>query len=265
MQIWPGQALPPRRDVRRRRHQLLAVFRGRRARRAVPVRRARRRDAGRPAGEDGALLARLPARASRPGQRYGFRVHGPWAPEHGHWCNPASCCSIRTPRRSTGSGTGTRRSSRITSATRRTRRTISTARRSSPRASSSTRSSTGATTGRPRTPWHKTVVYETHVKGFTSTHPDIPEELRGTYAGLAHPVAIEYLKHLGVTAVELLPVHQFVQDSHARRQGPAQLLGLQLDRLLRAAQRVRVGAASAASRSRSSSSWSRRCTRPASR
>ena len=64
----------------------------------------------------------------------------------------------------------------------------------------------------PRTPWHESVVYEVHVKGFTKTHPGIPEELRGTYAGLAHPVAIEYLKSLGVTAVELLPVHQFVHD-----------------------------------------------------
>jgi glycogen operon protein len=65
----------------------------------------------------------------------------------------------------------------------------------------------------PRTPWHKTIVYETHVKGFTRLHPDLPEHLRGTYGGLAHPVAVEYLQKLGITAVELLPVHQFVQDS----------------------------------------------------
>ena len=65
----------------------------------------------------------------------------------------------------------------------------------------------------PRTPWHQTIVYETHVKGFTKRHPGIPEELRGTYAGLAHPASIDYLQKLGVTAVELLPVHQFVQDS----------------------------------------------------
>jgi glycogen operon protein len=65
----------------------------------------------------------------------------------------------------------------------------------------------------PRTPWHKTIVYETHVKGFTKRHPSMPENIRGTYAGLAHPEAIDYLKKLGVTAVELLPVHHFVQDS----------------------------------------------------
>jgi glycogen operon protein len=66
----------------------------------------------------------------------------------------------------------------------------------------------------PLTPFHDSVLYELHVKGFTARHPDIPEELRGTYAGLAHPVAIEYLKKLGITAVELMPVHEFVDDKH---------------------------------------------------
>jgi isoamylase len=65
----------------------------------------------------------------------------------------------------------------------------------------------------PRTPLHESVIYEVHVKGFTARHPDIPEELRGTYAGLTHPAAVDYLRNLGVTAVELLPVHQFVHDS----------------------------------------------------
>lgn len=61
-----------------------------------------------------------------------------------------------------------------------------------------------------QTPWHETVIYEVHVKGFTQQHPKIPQHLRGTYAGLAHPVAINHLKSLGVTAVELLPVHHFL-------------------------------------------------------
>jgi isoamylase len=61
-----------------------------------------------------------------------------------------------------------------------------------------------------RIPWHETVIYETHVKGYTVTHPGIPEELRGTYAGMAHPAAVEHLQLLGVTAVELLPVHHFL-------------------------------------------------------
>jgi glycogen operon protein len=71
----------------------------------------------------------------------------------------------------------------------------------------------------PRTPFHETVIYEVHVKGFTATHPDIAPELRGTYAGLATPEAIEHLTRLGVTAVELLPVHQFVQDEHLVKRG----------------------------------------------
>jgi glycogen operon protein len=64
----------------------------------------------------------------------------------------------------------------------------------------------------PRTPYHKSVIYEAHVKGLTMTHPRVPEELRGSYAGLAHPAIIEHLTELGVTAIELMPVHQFVQD-----------------------------------------------------
>ncbi|MCW2497149.1 glycogen debranching protein GlgX, partial [Jatrophihabitans sp.] len=71
----------------------------------------------------------------------------------------------------------------------------------------------------PKIAWDDTVIYELHVRGFTEQHPEIPEELRGTYAGLAHPVAIEYLKSLGVTAVELLPIHHFVSEPHLQRRG----------------------------------------------
>ncbi|WP_030373037.1 glycogen debranching protein GlgX [Streptomyces rimosus] len=72
---------------------------------------------------------------------------------------------------------------------------------------------------RPKTPWSDTVLYELHVRGFTMRHPGIPEELRGTYAGLAHPAAISHLTRLGVTAVELLPVHQFAHEDHLLRRG----------------------------------------------
>ncbi|NUS88885.1 MAG: glycogen debranching protein GlgX [Streptomyces sp.] len=72
---------------------------------------------------------------------------------------------------------------------------------------------------RPNTPWADTVIYELHVRGFTKRHPAIPPELRGTYAGLAHPAAIEHLTRLGVTAVELLPVHQFAHEDHLLRRG----------------------------------------------
>ena len=62
-------------------------------------------------------------------------------------------------------------------------------------------------------PYNESVIYEAHVKGMTELHPDVPEELRGTYAGLAHPAVTEHLRRLGVTAIELMPVHQFIQDS----------------------------------------------------
>ncbi len=71
----------------------------------------------------------------------------------------------------------------------------------------------------PKRSYHKTVIYEAHVKGMTATHPGIPQALRGTYAGLSHPVIIDYLKDLGVTAIELMPVHQFMQDFVLRDQG----------------------------------------------
>jgi glycogen operon protein len=71
----------------------------------------------------------------------------------------------------------------------------------------------------PRTPWHETVIYELHVKGFTALHPEVPPRLRGTYAGLASPPVIDYLVGLGITAVELMPVHHFVSEPHLLRRG----------------------------------------------
>ena len=70
-----------------------------------------------------------------------------------------------------------------------------------------------------RIPWHETVLYECHVKGLTMRHPEVPPDLRGTYAGMAHPAVIEHLQRLGVTAVELMPVHQFLHDHHLTDQG----------------------------------------------
>ncbi|KHD77283.1 glycogen debranching protein [Actinoplanes utahensis] len=71
----------------------------------------------------------------------------------------------------------------------------------------------------PRIPYHQTVIYEAHVKGLTQLHPKVPQHLRGTYAGLGHPAMIEHLSQLGVTAVELMPVHQFAQDHHLIERG----------------------------------------------
>ena len=71
----------------------------------------------------------------------------------------------------------------------------------------------------PKTPYAQSVIYEAHVKGLTERHPEIPEELRGSYAGIAHPAIIEHLQRLGVTAIELMPVHQFVHDSVLQEKG----------------------------------------------
>jgi len=71
----------------------------------------------------------------------------------------------------------------------------------------------------PRIPYHETVIYEAHVRGLTIAHPEIPEPLRGTYTGLAHPVMIDHLKNLGVTAVELMPCHEFLNDHHLQEKG----------------------------------------------
>ena len=71
----------------------------------------------------------------------------------------------------------------------------------------------------PNIPFHDTIIYELHVKGFTKLHPEIPEELRGTYAAIAHPVTIEYFKKLGITAVELMPVQHFSTDRHLKERG----------------------------------------------
>ncbi|HEY1165362.1 MAG TPA: glycogen debranching protein GlgX [Chitinophaga sp.] len=70
-----------------------------------------------------------------------------------------------------------------------------------------------------KTPYHESIIYETHVKGFTKLHPGIPEELRGTYKGMAHPATIQYLKDLGITALELMPVHHFITDKHLLDKG----------------------------------------------
>src|SRR5919107_1225899 len=154
-----------------------------------------------------------------PGQRYGFRVHGPYDPAAGLRCHPSKL--LLDPYATAVEGEVDWGEAMFTY------------RFDAPDGPVNDRDSgphmlKGVVTSPyfdwandrpPRTAWNETAVYEVHVKGFTARHPDIPEELRGTYAGLAHPAAIEYLSALGVTAVELLPVHQFIQDSHLVERG----------------------------------------------
>jgi isoamylase len=149
----------------------------------------------------------------RPGQRYGYRVHGPWAPEQGSWCNPSKLLLDPYAKAVDGTWTWNEAVFPYHYAEPESSRNDLDSAPFMPKCVVINPFFDWAHDRRPNTPWHRTVVYETHVKGFTRTHPDVPEDLRGTYAGLAHPVAIRYLQRLGVTAIELLPVHQFVQDS----------------------------------------------------
>ncbi len=157
----------------------------------------------------------------KPGQLYGYRVDGPYEPRHGHRFNAHKVLFDPYAR-----GVG---------------RTISWDnamfgyRIGDPQADLSFSETDNAHCAplaavvdnrfrwgndrHPETPWHRTLIYEVHVKGFTKRHPGIPERLRGTYAGLAHRAAIKHLKQLGVTAVELMPVHHHVDDRHLVERG----------------------------------------------
>ncbi|MFJ4787875.1 glycogen debranching protein GlgX [Streptomyces sp. NPDC088794] len=150
-----------------------------------------------------------------PGQRYGYRVHGPWDPESGHRCNPAKL--LLDPYTRAVDGQMDSHASLFER----------TADGPSP-TDSAGHTMLGVVTdpafdwGDDRPPgrsYAETVIYEAHVRGLTRTHPEVPAELRGTYAGLAHPAIVEHLTSLGVTAVELMPVHQYVQDGVLKDRG----------------------------------------------
>ncbi|MFF1508089.1 glycogen debranching protein GlgX [Streptomyces sp. NPDC058326] len=146
-----------------------------------------------------------------PGQRYGFRVHGPYAPERGLRCNAAKLLLDPYARAVSGQIDWGEAVYSYPFGRPDARNDLD----SGPHTMTSVVVNPYFDWGddrRPRTEYHHTVIYEAHVKGLTMLHPDLPEELRGTYAGLAHPSVIGHLKELGVTALELMPVHQFVND-----------------------------------------------------
>ncbi|MBD2758725.1 glycogen debranching protein GlgX [Yimella sp. cx-573] len=148
----------------------------------------------------------------QPGQRYGYRVHGPYDPDNGHRCNPAKLLLDPYAKAFDGQIDGDE--------------SLFSYRFENPTEFNDD-DSLGHTMlsvvvnpffdwGHDRPPrheYHDSVIYETHVKGLTMTHPDVPEDIRGTYAALGHPAIVDHLTELGITAVELLPVHQFVQDT----------------------------------------------------
>ena len=160
-----------------------------------------------------------------PGQRYGFRVHGPWDPNSGHRCDPSKLLLDPYGKSFYGDFDFTQAlfSYDLTAAE------VDPADTGTPPMVDSlghTMTSVvinpffnWASDRAPNTPYHETVIYEAHVKGMTQTHPGIPEAQRGTYAGLCHPVIIEHLKSLNVTAIELMPVHQFLHDHRLEELG----------------------------------------------
>jgi len=153
-----------------------------------------------------------------PGQQYGFRIHGPYEPRAGVRCNPSKLLLDPYAKAVTGEvdwdesvfgypfGDPDGRND----------------------ADSAAHTVRGVVVNPffdwgndrpPKTPYNETIIYEAHVRGLTQTHPEIPEPLRGTYSGLGHPAMIDYLVDLGITAVELMPVHQFLHDDGLLKRG----------------------------------------------
>jgi len=153
-----------------------------------------------------------------PGQRYGFRVHGPYEPRRGLRCNPAKLLVDPYAKALEG---GIDWAPACYS--------YDFNDHSRPNTEDSAPHTMKSVVINPYFDWqedrpprhtyHETVIYETHVKGLSYTHPGIPEEIRGTYAALSHPVMVDHLTSLGVTALELMPVHQFVNDSFLAERG----------------------------------------------
>ena len=197
------------------------------------------------------------------GQRYGFRVHGPWEPASGSRCNPAKLLLDPYARAIAGEvqwhpavyghldGDPDQPDGQD----------------SAPYVPRSVLTGGDFDWGddrRPGRPMADSIFYEVHVKGFTKLHPDVPEALRGTFAGLAHPAAVAHLQRLGVTTVELLPVHTFVSDAFLAQRGMRNYWGYQSIGYF-APHSAYASAAAAAESSTSSERWSATCTRPGSR
>ncbi|WP_271985320.1 glycogen debranching protein GlgX [Pseudoclavibacter terrae] len=148
----------------------------------------------------------------QPGQQYGYRMHGDYDPASGSRCNPAKLLLDPYAKATTGDIDWDQ--------------SLFSYNFGDPDSFNDLDSAPHMMKGvvinpyfdwagdrKPGIPYNESLIYEAHVKGLTQLHPDVPEEIRGTYAGIAHPAIVEHLKRLGVTAIELMPVHQFVQDS----------------------------------------------------
>ncbi|MEC3997716.1 glycogen debranching protein GlgX [Actinacidiphila sp. DG2A-62] len=159
-----------------------------------------------------------------PGQRYGFRVHGPYDPAQGHRCNSSKLLLDPYAKAMSGEIDWDEAVYGYRFGQPDSRNDLD----SAPHTMASVVVNPyfdWADDRSPRIDYHKTVIYEAHVKGLTMTHPGLPEEIRGTYAALAHPSVISHLVELGVTTLELMPVHQFVRDHRLADAGLANYWG----------------------------------------
>ncbi len=219
MQVWPGSPYPLGATYDGMGTNFALFSEVADAGRALPVRRRRPRDHDRPArgGRRSSGTAYLPGIG--PGQRYGYRVHGPYDPGAGLRCNPHKLLLDPYAKAIDGEGGLAPVAVRVRVRATRTGATTTTRRRSCRRRSWSTRTSTGATTARRagRTTRRSSTRRTSRASPFLNKN--IPLEMRGTYAGLSHPAMIDHLQKLGVTAVELMPVHQFVHDHSLRQRG----------------------------------------------
>jgi isoamylase len=157
----------------------------------------------------------------RPGQLYGFRVHGPYEPADGLRFNPAKLLLCPYAKAIAGSIQWSNALFGYTVGNAEADLSFDDQDSASgmPKCVVIDPAFSWGNDTPPNTPWHKTIIYELHVKGYTKLHREVPPELRGSYAGLSCPPVIEYLKNLGITAVELMPVHQFVADRHLKDRG----------------------------------------------
>lgn len=152
----------------------------------------------------------------RPGQRYGYRVSGPYAPDEGYRFNPAKL--LLDPYAKAIAGTVQWSDALFGYTVGHPKADLARDDRDSasgiPKSVVIDPAFSWGDDRPPSIPWHRTLIYELHIKGFTARHPDVPDELRGTYAGLSCPPVLDYMKSLGVTALEFMPIHQFVADKH---------------------------------------------------
>ncbi|GGP81566.1 glycogen debranching protein GlgX [Streptomyces melanogenes] len=223
MQVWPGQAYP-----------LGATYDGAGTNFAVFSEAARRielcllHDDGSETAvelrESDAFVRHAYLPGVMPGQRYGFRVHGPYEPHNGHRCNSAKLLLDPYARAISGSIDWGEAVYGYYFDRPDARNDMD----SAPHTMTSVVVNPYFDWGDdrpPRTEYHRTVLYEAHVKGLTMLHPELPPEMRGTYAALAHPAVIGHLTELGVTALELMPVHQFVNDHRLADEGMSNYWG----------------------------------------